>query len=227
GRFSAKRSGVVEVAAGGKIGRTVVPDDDVIQAEGENHVLGDAILRGVTGGPPVGVGAEALVEVTAVIVNQVIATIDDLFGDEEGSAIGLRSIGFAGIEAVHALVINRIDVRDFLFEGSDVDERNQDDRAGNCGGIEIGDQPFDSNDGNVFRAVGAADQSKYRTGLCAIHHDYGNVCCGIHDGGNFEVACSFLARRGRSGADGKRRSLSRGKDWQEHKNEESNGRETK
>jgi hypothetical protein len=62
------------------------------------------------------VGTEALVEVSAVIVDQVVRAIHDVFGDEEGRAIRLRSIGFAGIEAIHALVIYRIDVRDFLFE---------------------------------------------------------------------------------------------------------------
>ncbi len=74
-----------------------------------------------------------------MVVDQVVAAIDDLFGDEVGGAIGLRAIGFAGIEAVHALVVHRIDVRDFLFEGSNVDQRNEDDRAGDCGGVEIGD----------------------------------------------------------------------------------------
>jgi len=38
------------------------PDDDVIEAEGEDHFLGGAVLSFAAGGAPVGVRAEALVE---------------------------------------------------------------------------------------------------------------------------------------------------------------------
>jgi hypothetical protein len=156
---------------------------------------------------------EALVEVAAVIVDQVVRAIHDLFGDEEGSAVRLRSIGFAWVEAVHALVIYRIDVRDLLFERSNVDQRNQDDRARKLSGVEINDQSFDGNYGNVFRPMRTGHQCKDRTRLSAIHHDDGNVRSGIDAGGDFEVTGRFLARRGRSGADGERRSLSQGKEW--------------
>src|SRR6202166_5430708 len=115
----------------------VVPDNDVIQAKSENHLLRDVVLRVFAGGSPVSVGPEALVEVSAVIVDQVVRAIHDLFSDEQRRAIRLRSIGFAWIEAVHALVIYRIDVRDFLFERSDVDQWNQDNCARNRSGGEI------------------------------------------------------------------------------------------
>jgi len=43
-----------------------------------------------------------------MVVNEVIAAVDDFLGDEERSALGLRAVGFAGIEAVHALVVDGI-----------------------------------------------------------------------------------------------------------------------
>src|SRR5690242_19894922 len=131
-----------------------------------------------------------------MIVDQVICAVDDLFGDEEGSSLRLRSIGFAGIETVHAFVIHWIDVRDFLFERSDVDQGKQDNRAGNRGGVEIGDQLFDSNDGSVLRAVGAGYQSEDGSGFGAIHDDHGNIRSGIDAGGDFEVTGRFLAWSG-------------------------------
>jgi hypothetical protein len=48
-----------------------------------------------------------------VIVDQVVRAIHNVFGDEQGCTIRLRSIGFAWIKAIHTLVIYRIDVRDF------------------------------------------------------------------------------------------------------------------
>ena len=70
-------------------------------------------------------------------------------------------------------------------------------------------------------------QRKDRAGLGAIHHHHGNVCSGIDAGRDFEVTGRFLARRGRSSADSERRLLSRGKEWQEHNDDEGNQRKTK
>jgi hypothetical protein len=67
----------------------------VVEAEGENHFLGDAILLFPSRRAPVSVGAEAFVEVAAVVVDEEVAAVDDLFGDEEGGALGLRAVGFA------------------------------------------------------------------------------------------------------------------------------------
>jgi len=65
-------------------------------------------------GPPVSVGAEALVEVAAVVVDEVVTVVDDFLGDEVGGALRLRAVGFAGVEAVHAFVVHRIDVGDLF-----------------------------------------------------------------------------------------------------------------
>src|SRR5260370_358869 len=117
GRLAADGSGVVKVAGGGGVARAFAPNDDVVEAEGENHFFRGAVLRFAAGGSPVGVRAETLVEVAAVVVDEVVAAVDDFLGDEGGGAVGLRAVGFAGIETVHALVVDGIDVRDFLFEG--------------------------------------------------------------------------------------------------------------
>ncbi len=157
GGFAADGGGVIEIASGGGVGGALAPDNDVIEAEGEDHFLGDAILLFPSRRAPVGVGAEAFVQVAAVVVDEVVAAVDDLFGDEERGALGLRAVGFAGVEAVHAFVVGGIDVGDFLLEGGDVDERNEDDDAGKLRGVEGGDEFFDGDDGGVFGAVGAGD----------------------------------------------------------------------
>jgi hypothetical protein len=58
---------------------------------------------------PVRVRAEALVEIAAVVVDKIITSIDDLFGDKKGCTFSLRPIGFPRVEAVHALAIDRVD----------------------------------------------------------------------------------------------------------------------
>src|ERR1700730_3584833 len=50
GRFTANRSGVVEIASGGRVGRTFAPDDNVIKTEGQHHFLGDSVLGVAAGG---------------------------------------------------------------------------------------------------------------------------------------------------------------------------------
>jgi len=72
---------------------------------------------------PVRVRAEALVEIAAVVIDKIITSVDDLFGDKEGRTFSLGPIGLPGVEAIHALVIDGVNVRDLLFEGLNVDER--------------------------------------------------------------------------------------------------------
>ncbi len=54
----------------------------------------------------------------------------------------------------------------------------------------------------------AGNQSKDWTRLGAVGDDHWNVRGGIGSSRDFEVAGGFLARSGRSGTDGERRSLS-------------------
>src|SRR6201982_529063 len=99
---------------------------------------------------PIRVRAEALVEIAAVVVEKIIASIDDLFGDKQGRTFSLRPIGLARVEAVHALVIDGVNMGDLLFEGLDVDERHKDNSAGDLRGIKQADKFFNRDDGGVF-----------------------------------------------------------------------------
>src|SRR2546427_419959 len=213
GGFAADGGSVIEIASGGGVGGALAPDDDVVEAEGENHFLGDAILLFPSRGAPVGVGAEAFVEVAAVVVDKVVAAVDDLFGDQEGGALGLRAVGFAGVEAVHAFVVGGIDVGDFLLEGGDVDERNENDDAGDLRGVEGVDEFFDGDDGSVLGAVGAGDERENFAGLCAVDDDDGDVGGGVDAGGDFEVAGGFLAGSG-GGGGGRERGIGGGGGWE-------------
>src|SRR5882672_9439609 len=202
GGFAADGGGVIEVASGGRISGALAPDDDVIEAESKDHLLGDAILLFPSRWPPVGVRTKALVEVAAVVVDEIVAAVDDLFGDEEGGALGLRAVGFARVEAVHAFVVDGIDVRDLLFEGRDVDQWDEDDDAGDLRGVESVDEFFDGDDGGVFGAMRSGDEGENFSGLCAVDNDDGDAGGGVNAGRDFKVAGGFLAGRSGSGADG-------------------------
>ena len=102
----------------------------MVESKGEDHLFGDLVLRLLASGCPVRVRAEALVEIAAVVVDKIITSIDDLFGDEKGRTFGLRPIGFTRVEPVHALVIDGVNMGDLLFEGLNVDEGDKDNGAG-------------------------------------------------------------------------------------------------
>src|SRR2546430_17047622 len=104
-----------------------------------------------------------------MIVDEVVTAVDNLFGNDIRRALGLRTVRFARIRAVHALVIDGIDVRNFLFEGRDVHKRNENDRARDLNRIELSNEFFNRDDGSVFRAVGSGNQRKDSAGLCAVH----------------------------------------------------------
>src|SRR6266850_1602895 len=180
GGFAADGGGVIEIAGCGRVGGAFAPDDDVIETEGEDHFFGDAILLFPSRRAPVSVGAEAFVEAAAVVVDEEVAAVDDLLGDEEGGALGLRAVGLAGVEAVHAFVVGGMDVGNFLLEGGDVNERNEDDDAGDLGGVERGDEFFDGDDGGVLGTVGAGDEGENFSRLYAVDDDDGDANGGGH-----------------------------------------------
>ena len=97
--------------------------NDVVEPKGEDHLFGYLVLGLLAGGCPVRVWNEALVEIAPVVIDQIVTSVDDLFGDNEGRPFSLRPISFPGVEAIHALVIDGVNVRDLLFEGLNVDER--------------------------------------------------------------------------------------------------------
>jgi len=201
-RLAAHRSRVIEIARSSGISGAFAPDNNVVEAEGKDHFFGSAILSFAAGGAPISVGAEALVEVATMVVDEVVAAVDDFLGDEVGGALGLRAIGFAGVKPVHAFVVDGIDVGDFLFEGLNVDERNEDDGARDLRGVESGDEFFDGDDGDVFGAVSAGDEREDFAGFGAVYDDDGDAGGGIDASGDFEISRRFLPGCSRSRANG-------------------------
>ena len=68
-RFAPHGSGVIKVARGGRVGGAFAPDNDVIEAESKDHLLGNAVLGFPARWSPVGIRAKALVKVATVVVD--------------------------------------------------------------------------------------------------------------------------------------------------------------
>ena len=67
---------------------------------------------------------------------------DDLTGDERQCALRLRSIGIARVVPVHALPVDRIEVRRHLLERRDIDDRDDDHRAGERLRVDARNEPL-------------------------------------------------------------------------------------
>jgi hypothetical protein len=65
-----------------------------------------------------------------VIVDQVIATLHHLFCDLPRHTFCLRLRGISGIEAIHALSVHRVHVRNFLLKRRNIDQWKNDHRPG-------------------------------------------------------------------------------------------------
>src|SRR6185437_660815 len=72
---------VIEITRGVRIFRPVAPDNDVVEAKRKHHVTGNRITFSVARLGPVRIGPKALIEITAVIVNEIVTVLHYLFGD--------------------------------------------------------------------------------------------------------------------------------------------------
>jgi hypothetical protein len=160
----------------------------VIESKGEDHLFGYTVLGLLASWCPVRVRAEVLVEIAAMVVDKIITSIDDLFGDNEGRTFSLRPIGFPRVEAVHALAVDGVNVGDLLFEGLNVDEGDKDNGAGDLRRIKQVDQFFKRDDRGVFSSVSARDKSQDRTTLFAVDDDDGNVGSRIDTSRDCQIA---------------------------------------
>ena len=133
----------------------------MVESKGEDHLFGYTVLGLLASRCPVGVRAQALVEIAAVVVDKIITSIDDLFSDKKGRTLSLRPISFPRVEAVHALVIDGVHMGDLLFEGLNVDEGDKDNGAGDLRGIKSVDEFFAMMD--VY-SVPWAPETRARTG---------------------------------------------------------------
>ena len=136
-----------------------------------------------------------------MIVNQIVAAVDNLIRDKEGGALRLCAFDSARVEAVHAFVVDGIDMGHLLLERDNVDQGGENDRARDCSRIELADQPFDGDDGDIFRAVGAGHKSEDGAAFATVDDDNGDACSSVDASGDFKVARGFLTRTGGSGTD--------------------------
>ena len=88
----------------------------MIEAEGEDHAAGERVLIGAAGLVPVGIWPQALVEVAAVEIDDVIGLLDDLRRDQVRRAIGLRAVHLPRVHPVHVLAVGRIEMRHNFLE---------------------------------------------------------------------------------------------------------------
>jgi hypothetical protein len=206
-RLPARRRRAVEVAGRRGIGRPVRGDDDVVEAEREDHAARDVVELRVSGLRPVGVRAQVLVEVAAVQVDEVVAALHDLPRHREQRALGLRSVGAPRVETVHALAVHRIDVRDLLLERRDVHERDEDDGPRERRRIERRDQFLHRRDRRVLGAVRAGDERQHGPGPRAADHRDGDLRPRVRPGRNRDDAGRLRPGRRRSRSDRERRGL--------------------
>ena len=125
-RFASSTGRAVEVARCTRIFGAIGYDDDVIEPEGQHHSARGRVEPFVSRFRPVGVRTQALVEVAAVQIDQVVAFLDNFFCDQPGGPFGLCTVCIARIKTIHALPICGIHMRYFLFEGTEIHQRNDD-----------------------------------------------------------------------------------------------------
>src|SRR5262245_66250429 len=114
-RLAARGGRIFKIARRLRVLRTIGRNNDVVEAERENHFTRDAILFLVTGFCPIAIGPEALVEIASMQVNQMVALLNDLLRDQERRAVGLRAVHTAWVHSIHALAVYRIKVWSFLL----------------------------------------------------------------------------------------------------------------
>src|SRR5258706_12206932 len=103
-----------------------------------------------------------------------------------------------------------MDVRDFLFERMNVDEREKDNCAGDLRGVEAADEAFEGDDRRVFRAVSAGNQRECRPWVAAADDYDRNLCGGIGAGGDVKRAGGVFAGLGGGRGPRRRRAVLRG-----------------
>ena len=137
-------------------------------------------------------------------VDQIVATLDDLAGDRIGRALGLRAFRPARVVAVHGLPVHRVDVRDLLLEGGNVDERDDDESPVQLGRVRPPDELLQGQDGSVLRAVRTGDQGEHGSRPRAMEDGHRNVKRRVHAGRYFDRSHRLpaLRRRGRSDREG-------------------------
>jgi hypothetical protein len=173
----------------------------VIEAEGEHHTPRHLVLFLVASHSPVAVWPQVLVQIAPVQVDEVIALLDDFFRHGERGAFCLSPGCGTRIKAIHALVVDRVDVWRQALERCDVHERHEDQGPRKCRGINSGargrsHQFFDSQNGRVFGAVRTGNHREHRSWPRAVNHGHRYVIRGIDAGRNVDDPRRVLTARG-------------------------------
>ena len=143
-------------------GRAIALDDDVVEPEGEHHAARDGVHLLLSGVGPVRVAAQVLVQIAAVKIHHVVALLEHLPGHGPGDPLGLRALRLPGIEAVHALAIHRIQMRNHLRERCLVEQRQDHQGSRKAGRVHRLRQFLHGQDRRILRAVRAGNQREHR-----------------------------------------------------------------
>ena len=129
-----------------------------------------------------------------MVVDQVVALLDDLPGNGPRDSFRLGSIGLSRIEPVHVLAVHGIEVRNFLQEGCDVQERHDDQRSGQARGIGRLRQLLQGDDRRVLGPVRAGDERQHGSRFGAVDDNDGDVGRRIYTGRHPYITGGSLAR---------------------------------
>ena len=123
-----------------------------------------------------------------MIVDQVIAALDYLFGDLRRNTFRLGPVRISRVEAIHAFSVDRVHVRNLLLKRGNIHQRKNDHSAGDLGGIKRLNQLFQRNDGGILRSVRAGNQRQHWPRFRAVEDCHGNGSGGIAARRNFNSA---------------------------------------
>src|SRR4029079_4973733 len=90
-RFATRSRSVFKIARSLRILRPFRRDNDMVQTKGDQHLARNLILLLISGFGPITVRPQTFVQVAAVKVDQVIALLNNLFGNQVRSALSLSA----------------------------------------------------------------------------------------------------------------------------------------
>ena len=185
-------------------------DDDVIVAPRERHLPRDRVgARIEPERTPVSVGAQRLVAVPGVDVDEVVRPLNDLAGDGVGDPLGYGAVAFAGIDTVQVLAVDRAVVDGPPQERRQVRHVHEQHRAGEARRIELAPHTLQCDDGRDFVAVRPGDERERRARILAAHDRERHARAGVDAGRDIDEARALLSGARGGGSDAERCRLLR------------------
>ena len=188
-----------------------VIDHDVIVAPGERHLLRDRVhARAHPEAAPVGVGAQRLVAVARMDVDEVIGAVDDLPGDHRGDALRDGPVRFPRVDAIQVRPIERTVVNGAAEERRHVGDVDEQQRALELGGIDLGTQALQCDDRGDLGPVRPRDQRQRGAREAPAHDGDRDAGGGVNARRDLEESRPHLTSAGGDGTDGEGGLLCRG-----------------